>query len=506
MILIASALVYTYYIKRKLLPGADVPPITERLTARSALVKDGTDDFGFGVGGDVDPSRSAVRREQVGEIGRSGASLGVVWAVLFGIRLFTPLEVSWVDLLRRLVENMADDWITQSVRNMVTSTGLVACPSLLNSNLKEALEMKDDYEANKKPKLTKTMQVFIEDCMAGQIREMTGYSGRPSSTMKAVLDELMQLPVDVAPSQVDEDAFNDFLSFYPKEIRQDIAVLVASLVQTAEAEELTKKPAPLMFVGPPGTGKTYLANRISLLTGIPVKSVDLSRYASSKTLEGDQVRFGFNPNRGILADILLDTCGMDENCTNKIVLLDEVDKVLSLDKHGLSDAYIIVRFLLELFEQSNTSMPVKRYDDSMVDISRLQFIVIANRTFTESLGEDIAAPLENHVKVVKFDRGYNAAQKRRIVKEHLDQVVTTASEKKVNSDMIERLINKDEDLGHRGVRTLLRVVDEYVDTMRHSEQVSRLLGQEPTFSVEDAFRSQRMGLSDINLRNSGMYS
>ncbi len=90
---------------------------------------------------------------------------------------------------------------------------------------------------------------------------------------------------------------------------------------------LSRKTAPLMLVGAPGTGKTHLVSRLGEMTGLPVVSIQFSKYSGHDGIAGDDCRFNFSNKRGIVADMLLDGAGKTANCANKIVLLDEIDKV-----------------------------------------------------------------------------------------------------------------------------------------------------------------------------------
>ncbi len=64
-------------------------------------------------------------------------------------------------------------------------------------------------------------------------------------------------------------------------------------------------------------GKTHLAGKISELTGLPLKCVDLSKFRDNRSVAGEDCRHSYSPNLGLVADILLDACGQDENYGNK---------------------------------------------------------------------------------------------------------------------------------------------------------------------------------------------
>ncbi len=231
--------------------------------------------------------------------------------------------------------------------------------------------------------------------------------------------------------------------------------------------------------------------KISELTGLPLKSVDLSKYTGWGNLEGEDCRYSYSPKHGLLADMLLDACGQDNNYGNKIVLIDEVDKVLRLDRHDSlpHEATSILRFLLDFLDQSTGEMYMRRYNNAYHNISQLKIILIANKSFREALGKEYAPALEDRVKVLSFQDGYKATEKLSIVQDHVQQMVAEEEidRSSIDHDVIEAIIGQDEAVGHKGVRVCLSMAEKYVRFLKNLNRVQGLLGKKPKFDVEKAY-------------------
>lgn len=126
---------------------------------------------------------------------------------------------------------------------------------------------------------------------------------------------------------------------------------------------------PLLFVGPPGTGKTRFTQRLSELLDTPNLVINLAGMSDVKVLKGVTRGWGGNrPSR--LVEFIMQT-----QVGNPLFILDEVDKA---SKSDLTSGGRPHDALLDLLEKGNA----KRYSDIFLmtecDLSHCLYVATAN--------------------------------------------------------------------------------------------------------------------------------
>jgi len=243
----------------------------------------------------------------------------------------------------------------------------------------------------------------------------------------------------------------------------------------------------LLFVGPPGVGKTSLGHSIARALGRKFFRFSLGGMRDEAEIKGHRRTYiGAMPGKFIQA---IKSTGS----ANPVIMLDELDKI------GASFHGDPASALLEVLDPEQNVDFLDHYLDVSFDLSKVLFICTANQLDT------IPAPLLDRTEIIKLS-GYLANEKLAIAEKHLlPKLMVKAGLKKRGQLRIEKSALRkiiDDYAREAGVRRL----EKYLGAIVRKAVVRLLQGQQAPIAVRAADVEAYLGKVTLGkeTRNSGV--
>ncbi len=346
-------------------------------------------------------------------------------------------DIEILDLQRRIIER-ANEHMDEGQKEYFLHEQIRAIREELGE---EDVEEEAEEFRRKIEKLSASKEVkdtLLKEC--GRLKKLPDAS-QEAFTLRTYLETCLELPWSKSSKdKIDIKAVEKALEknhYGLEKVKERIVEYLAVRKLSPDV-----KGQILCLVGPPGVGKTSIAQSIGSAIGRKVERIALGGVRDEAEIRGHRRTYiASMPGRIISA---VKSAGTN----NPLIILDEVDKLAADYKGDPTSA------LLEVLDPEQNNTFRDHFIDLPFDLSKVMFITTAND------GSAIPGPLKDRMEVIEIG-SYNREEKFHIAKKHLipkqlKNCGISASQCKIASSAIYAMI--DGYTSEAGVRNLERTI------------------------------------------------
>ena len=377
---------------------------------------------------------------------------------------------------------------------------LIATVNRYKNYSREDIEMMDEVEntLSKNPKLTESLSERIlnskhtdeiKRVMYNKYLHMNEASNEEASKIRQWIETVIGLPTQSKEINLDKSiSMNEAIgkvlkSMYEKlnnkvygmtSVKEEIICIVANMIMNPQS-----KFKSIGLCGPPGVGKTMIAQIIAEVLELPFYKVSLGGSVDASFIDGHSATY-IGAEAGCIVK------GISQmGYTNGIILFDEVDKLSVSDKGKEVEAS-----LLSLIDfTQNMNYRDKYMPEVPINLSNMIFIFSMNSV------HDMHSALLSRIPVIYFD-GFSISDKVEIFKNYLLEEITKnylmdTSDVVFTDDVIKYIVNNvkepDEVKKRSGVRNLKTMLDKIIKRINlyRVASVDGALNFDFTFKIPD---------------------
>ncbi len=320
-----------------------------------------------------------------------------------------------------------------------------------------------------------------------------------SALLQTYIENVLDLPFGkysdkkISVKNVEDQLNKDHYSLEKAKERIAEYFAVKELLEQRNIENSKSKGTVLCFVGPPGVGKTSLANSISKALKRPLVRIALGGMEDVNELRGHRRTYvGAMPGRIVKGLV-------DAKSMNPVIVLDEIDK-LGANNRGDPTAV-----MLEVLDPEQNNEFRDLYLNFAIDLSQCIFVATANDA------RRIPAALRDRMEFIEMS-SYTPNEKYHIAKDYLipqelEKHGLKRSEVALSKITIETIISKY--TREAGVRNLRRVFsklfrksvkkilkDEKLDKVSINTKNIQEYLENPIFEIDPADKKNSIGVTN----------